>query len=87
MNKTAKGLPPYSKTGQSTGGNAIKSDHKIARAKGATTGVATARHIVTQPSASSGTIGTGQPLKSSGGYKDQRLTTLGRPVVSTKPNR
>lgn len=85
--KTGGGLPRHIKSGQSKGGNALVSDHKISKSGVGVKGTTTARHYSVKPSASSGTIGKGQPVASNSGYKDGRMTTLGRTSINTKPKK
>lgn len=88
MAKKSTGLPPYKTTAQTrSGGNSMTSDVNVSRAAIGSLGVNGARHIIVKPTDTFGDIGTSQPLKSFAGYKDLKGTTLGRPVVRTKPSR
>ena len=84
------GLPVYRKMNESlSGGNALESDHSRTRAngRGPLPGIAIARHATIKPSSSSGTIGSGQPLKTNKGGKEQRTSDnpIRRQTKSTKP--
>jgi len=89
--KTKKGIPPYSKTSQRvTGEGMLDTVHSIATDNKYRGVVPIAGSINTKPSASSGTKGNNQPIQQGSGYRsvgDQRMTTLGRPHISTKPKK
>lgn len=87
---TTAGLPKYRSIKQSlSGGNALESEHSRTRSngRGALPGLATARHASIKPSASSGTIGHAQPLKTNRGGKEQRTSDnpITRATKRTKP--
>lgn len=83
--KMTGGLPPHRKVGQTMGDHPLKSSASIARnGRGAIEGTSIARHRVVKPSSSSGTIGEVGALKTTSGYQDKKLTTLGRSYLKTK---
>lgn len=87
---TTGGLPRYRSDKQSLkGGNALESDHSRTRAlgRGGLPGKEGARHVSIKPSASSGTIGHAQPLKTNRGGKEQRTSDnpINRATKRTKP--
>ena len=87
--KGTGGLPPYKKQGQSVGEHPLKADTYLARdGSGAIKGTSVARHHSTMPTSDSGTIGAPTTaLKTTSGYQDNRLTTLGRTYLRTKKNK
>lgn len=88
--KKGKGLPPYNKTSQTINEGFLDSAHSIASDKKYRGVVPRLNSINTKPSASSGTRGDNQPDMKGSGYRsvgEQRMTTLGRPHISTKPKK
>ncbi len=90
--KTGMGLPPHTKTRKvGSGTGSLKSGHSVSKdGTGggiAGRGIEGARHHVTKPSSSSGTIGAAGPLKSTSSDSDKRNTTLGRSYLTTKPSK
>lgn len=83
--KSGKGLPPYSRTSKTTGASPtnIKAGIKLAKDGGGRTvakGIEGNRYSSTKPQKGVG-ISTGNAAA------DQKNTTLGRPYISTKPNK
>lgn len=75
-------------TGSSKGGNSLKSDHHVANdGKGAGSGMQYGRYASTKPSSDSGSVGTGQPLKTAAAKKYEPSTRGALTHKSTKPNR
>jgi hypothetical protein len=73
----------------SAGGNALKSDHHIGDDRqGVGSGTQHAKHLVTRPSNDSGSVGKGQPLKTSAAkvYEPTLKSGVGTHKV-TKPKR
>lgn len=80
----------YNTGGQSTGGNALVSQHRVAKdGMGQIKGTSIARHHTVKPSGDSGTVGAGTALKTNSGYKEPRNsdTPLSKVHRSTKPNK
>jgi hypothetical protein len=80
---TSGGLPTYRKTNYSTsGGNALESDHYVARdSRKPLPGVNNARHLIINPSGASGSVGSGQPLRTNRGGKE--MLTSDNPILRT----
>ena len=77
----------------SAGGNSLKSDHRVAndgKGNAVAPGQQYGRYISTKPSASSGTVGSGQPLKTAAAkqYENPYPSTQGKGTYrTTKPKR